>query len=138
MKHIKLTPDQIRYLKVFNGLKSFARQEALDREIGHNQQKTLENELVSLGVLKRDKRGSLRGPSWDDTQAMIRRNTLSLDDIKEALESEIRQLRELEAKDKRLQETDKSYCFYSRDVHDSIRYRREQISKWNKLLSEYQ
>lgn len=134
---IKLTQDQIKYLGIFNGLKSFARQEALDREIGHEQQKALEEQLVGLKVLKRDKRGSLRGPGYSEIQALIRKNTMTLEDVKASLDAELTGLKALVDKDKRLQETDPSYCFYSRDVHDSIRYRREQISKWESLLKEF-
>jgi hypothetical protein len=136
MKRVTLTQDQVKYLNIFGGYKAFCRQEYLNRELGQELNKKLEAELIQLGVLKRDKRGSLRGPSYDELQALIRVNTMTIDDMKRALEEEIDSLRQTEEKDRRLTQTDPNYCFYSRDVHETIRYRKEQIAKWKKLLNE--
>jgi hypothetical protein len=136
VKQIKLNEDQIKYLSIFIGLKPFARQENLDRELGHDKQKILESELIDLGVLKRDKRGGLRGPSYHEGIALIRSNKLSLDEMRQKLNEEKQMLTELIEKDRRLANTDPSYCFYSRDVHESIAYTRDQINRWAELIQK--
>lgn len=133
----KLNQEQIDYLNIFRGLISSARQDELNRKFGQDKNKQIEQSLVDAGILKRDKRGSLRGPTWHDIGTLIRLNTLTLDQMIEERNKSQQQIKDTEEKIARLTKEDQNFCFYSREVYESLQYYKEQVQQWDKDINSF-
>ena len=132
---IKLTEAQVKFLKIFSGLKAFARKEALAREF-KGAESSIEAELLNLKLLKRNKAGALSGPSWEDCQALIAFSTLSLADLEAELLKRKETCAAEVARDQRLQREDAQYCFYQREILASITYSKNEIERLNALIEK--
>jgi hypothetical protein len=132
----KLTDQQMTYLGIFNGLKSFARQERLTEKLGEQVQKEIENQLIELGVLKRDKRGSLRAfGSYHEVIELIRLNEMTLFEAEMQLAQAKQSLINAET-DYNKRSKEKDFCFISRDLGESIAYRRDEVKRLAQLVSK--